>query len=479
MGKETKKETDFWGNEKEVHYEDGKKVGETRYRETFWGNKVQDHYNSSGEKTGETRREEGLFSDKAVHYDSEGKKTGYTKNDETFFGNKIQRHYDPSGHEVGKSHYEEGFFGGHKKVHEGEYFKGGGEGGGGSGAYGSSYGDSSPASGLGLLLGVLVCAAIGIGLIISVFQGSGDKGRPAQPDNQVNTAQTTGPVTPLPLQTGRYVQGGAVSHEYFQERLRISVPYVDVRDDSLIVHLEFKNDSDVPAKYLVGNGLRDDSSMVKSYDLPEIEDQFGNKYPVQLPTLRGEIEKYSFVDDLFAWGGRLTNKYRIPVGETCEAYMVFPKPKDTNYAKLHLAGVNGWIFSRTMDIQLTNSTPLDDKVVSSAETTTPIPQNHDEPTIPPEPIQPAMPERQESQPVVSLHGEVKEIKCLAPLPPSNYIVVVDKNRAVKNWGIFFSVNGSEYRDLSRAGNVRTREWATICIMNRNREQTYFEVDVFD
>jgi len=36
MGKKyTKKETDFWGNEKEVHYEDGEKVGETKHRETF------------------------------------------------------------------------------------------------------------------------------------------------------------------------------------------------------------------------------------------------------------------------------------------------------------------------------------------------------------------------------------------------------------------------------------------------------------
>ena len=30
--KYTKKETDFWGNEKEVHYEDGRKVGESKFR---------------------------------------------------------------------------------------------------------------------------------------------------------------------------------------------------------------------------------------------------------------------------------------------------------------------------------------------------------------------------------------------------------------------------------------------------------------
>lgn len=119
----TKKETDFWGNEIEVHYEGGRKVGKTKFRETFLGNKVQDHYNISGEKIGETRKKEGFFSDKAVHYDTDKNKIGYTKDGETFFGNKIQKHYDKSGKEVGKSRYEESFFGGRKKVHNGEYFK--------------------------------------------------------------------------------------------------------------------------------------------------------------------------------------------------------------------------------------------------------------------------------------------------------------------------------------------------------------------
>lgn len=174
MGKSTKKETDFWGNEKEVHYEDGKKVGETKYRETFWGDKVQDHYDSSGNKTGETRREEAFFSDKAVHYDSEGKKTGYTKNDETLFGSKIQRHYDTSGHQVGKSHYEEGFFGGHKKVHDGEYFKGSSGGGQGSSTSGASYSDSSSASGFGLAFLILICIIIGTGVVSVVIDKTRD-----------------------------------------------------------------------------------------------------------------------------------------------------------------------------------------------------------------------------------------------------------------------------------------------------------------
>lgn len=120
----TKKETDFWGNEKEIHYDDqGNKVGETRYRATFSGDKVQDHYDASGTKTGETRRQEGLFGDKAVHYDADGKQTGYTKDHTTFCGDKIQRHFGHDGEQVGKSHYEDTLFSGRKKVHEGGYFK--------------------------------------------------------------------------------------------------------------------------------------------------------------------------------------------------------------------------------------------------------------------------------------------------------------------------------------------------------------------
>lgn len=198
MGKSTKKETDFWGNEKEVHYEDGNKVGETKYRETFWGNKVQDHYDSSGNKTGETRREEGIFSDKAVHYDSEGEKTGYTKNDETLFGSKIQRHYDTSGHQVGKSHYEEGFLGGHKKVHDGEYFKGGGGGGQSSSDSGSSYGDSSSTSGLGLVVVVFIFIAIFVGVLFNFMQGTGSNDRPMQSVTHVNNQQIEAPIGPIP-----------------------------------------------------------------------------------------------------------------------------------------------------------------------------------------------------------------------------------------------------------------------------------------
>lgn len=139
--KVTKKETDFWGNEKEVIYENGTKIGETRFRETWLGEKVQDHYGASGNKVGETKKHEGLFSSEARHYNTSGEIIGSTKDDITFFGNNIQRHFNTRGEEVGRSHYEQGFLGGSKKVSEGEMFKtgspenyehGGNESGGGS-----------------------------------------------------------------------------------------------------------------------------------------------------------------------------------------------------------------------------------------------------------------------------------------------------------------------------------------------------------
>ena len=167
-------------------------------------------------------------------------------------------------------------------------------------------------------------------------------------------------LNPMSLQIGRYEQVGSVTNEWFQEKLRISVPYVDIKDDSLIVHLKLKNESSIPVKYLIGNGIRDPSQVKEIEGLPEIEDQYGNKYTVQLPTMRGEIAKYSFEAEPFAWGGKLTDKYLIPVGVICGAYMVFPKPKDTNNAKLYIPGVNGWIFANTIDIQLTNRHPLTD-----------------------------------------------------------------------------------------------------------------------
>lgn len=125
MGSYTKKETDFWGNEKEVHYENGEKVGETRHATDFWGNNTQKHYDTDGKETGSTRKEHGWFSDHAAHYDSKGEKIGETHNGHSFWGNEEQKHYDQDHNPVGRSEYGTGFWGDSRKIHDGQYFKGG------------------------------------------------------------------------------------------------------------------------------------------------------------------------------------------------------------------------------------------------------------------------------------------------------------------------------------------------------------------
>lgn len=123
MGKRyTIKETDIWGNEKEVHYEDGKKIGETRFKDTLFSGRIQEHFDADGEKIGETRRG-GFFNDKAIHYDADGNKVGYSENVDTIFSGVQQRHYDKSGKLVGKSHVDAPIFGSKRKVHEGKFFK--------------------------------------------------------------------------------------------------------------------------------------------------------------------------------------------------------------------------------------------------------------------------------------------------------------------------------------------------------------------
>ncbi len=220
--------------------------------------------------------------------------------------------------------------------------------------------DNTGAKWFGLIVIIIIVIVVG-GLWQS--KGSGRREVPEEQSRAINQAphREAKKVTPMSLQAGRYRQVGSVHYEYFQEKVLISVPYVDIKDDSLIVHLEFKNESNIASKYLIGNGVRDNSrTQEQSFGLPEIEDQYGNKYAVQLPSVRGEIVKYSFEAEPFAWGGKLTNKYSIPVGASCGAYMVFPKPRDTNSAKLHLPGVNGWIYSSTIDLQLTNRSPIED-----------------------------------------------------------------------------------------------------------------------
>jgi hypothetical protein len=61
--REVRKETDFWGNEKEIIYENGEKVGEIKSEERggFLGigsESVKVEYNTHGEEVGFTKPEE-------------------------------------------------------------------------------------------------------------------------------------------------------------------------------------------------------------------------------------------------------------------------------------------------------------------------------------------------------------------------------------------------------------------------------------
>jgi len=97
--REVRKETDFWGNEREVVYENDKRVGEitTEERGGIFG----------------------FFSEPVeVERDNDGKEVSYTKNEERggFFGfgaQETQVRYDPDDRELGQSRVEErgGFLG--------------------------------------------------------------------------------------------------------------------------------------------------------------------------------------------------------------------------------------------------------------------------------------------------------------------------------------------------------------------------------
>jgi hypothetical protein len=117
MAKEIKKETDWLGREKDVIYEGGTKVGETRHETTFWGNPIDKTYDAHGNSVSETRHETSLFgTSKEVTYDTHGSKVSETKYEEGIFGGKKGVIYDTHGNKIGELKTEKGFFGGRKQV---------------------------------------------------------------------------------------------------------------------------------------------------------------------------------------------------------------------------------------------------------------------------------------------------------------------------------------------------------------------------
>jgi hypothetical protein len=117
----TRKETDWLGREKEVHYDkDGEKTGETRFETDWLGRSVQRHYNVEGDKVGETRKgSDWLGRDRAEHFDSEGNRSGYSKNDADWLGRPVQRHYNQDGENLGSTRRDTDWLGRPLKRHLG------------------------------------------------------------------------------------------------------------------------------------------------------------------------------------------------------------------------------------------------------------------------------------------------------------------------------------------------------------------------
>jgi len=122
----TKKETDWLGQEKEVHYDsDGNKTGETRQSQDWLGQPRQEHFDTDGAKVGETRQgQDWLGNDRAEHFDRDGDRTGFSRDTTDWLGRPVQKHFDAeSGDEVGTTQRGTDWLGRPRKEHRGEYFK--------------------------------------------------------------------------------------------------------------------------------------------------------------------------------------------------------------------------------------------------------------------------------------------------------------------------------------------------------------------
>ncbi|MEM2089757.1 MAG: hypothetical protein QXL88_01550 [Candidatus Pacearchaeota archaeon] len=118
MTKEIKKETDWLGREKDVIYENGKKVGEIRHEKTLFGKPVDRVYNKNGDCISEIRQEKTIWgTSKEVTYEPGifGNKISETKYEKDVFGRKKGVIYE-NGRKIGELKTEKGIFGGRKQV---------------------------------------------------------------------------------------------------------------------------------------------------------------------------------------------------------------------------------------------------------------------------------------------------------------------------------------------------------------------------
>ncbi|GEM_PF-2991700 len=93
MSKETREEKNFWGETVKGVYEGGKRVGETRTETTFLGDSREVHYQKEAgvfggyTKVGHSQQENTVLGDsRSVHYDSSGRAVGESRESTTFLG---------------------------------------------------------------------------------------------------------------------------------------------------------------------------------------------------------------------------------------------------------------------------------------------------------------------------------------------------------------------------------------------------------
>ncbi len=163
MGESREREGFFGDKYIEHHDDDGNKIGESREREGVFGDKYTEHRDANWNKTGESREREGVFGDKySEHRDTNWNKTGESREREGFFGDKYTEHRDANSNKTGESREREGVFGNRYTEHTGSGWR--------SSPRETEYVQSSSSSGSGLeiLIGWLIGAAVVVGIVIAL-----------------------------------------------------------------------------------------------------------------------------------------------------------------------------------------------------------------------------------------------------------------------------------------------------------------------
>jgi hypothetical protein len=103
MGKEIKNETNFWGETKQVVYEDGDRIGEVRKETTWLGETRQGVYTPDGERVATIEPRTDIWGDSYERIaDTSGTKIGEVTNETSFFGEPYRKVVDASGSTIAK-----------------------------------------------------------------------------------------------------------------------------------------------------------------------------------------------------------------------------------------------------------------------------------------------------------------------------------------------------------------------------------------